>query len=492
MILTDITIRIVDNVYAYIETNEGIILELVDHFAFHPPNYQFMRTYKNHVWDGYIRMMNKWNHQIYIGLIPYVKAFADQNEYTFSYPDEPVNIIDRDTSKKFMDDLNIHSDGKSITPYSYQYDGLYETLRQKRVTLLSPTASGKSLIIYAIIRHILTVERLQKVLVIVPTVSLTEQLKGDFKDYSSVNGWDAENNCHLIYSGQEKNSEKSVIISTWQSVYKMSERYFSQFDAVIVDEAHHVKATSLIAILEKCQCEYRIGLTATIDDAEAHKFVIEGLLGRTTTLATTKQLMDSGEIAKLKINSIIFLYPDSECQEKRKYPDEIDFLITHPKRNRAIINLAGNLKENTLLLFLRIKHGEYLYKTIKEKYPDRKVFLVYGAVEGKIRNEIRAIMEQENDAIVVASYGTFSVGINIKKIMHIILASPTKAKIKLLQSIGRGLRLHKEKEKLKLWDISDDLSWKKRKNFTLKHFLIRLQIYIRQEFDYQIKKIRLK
>lgn len=493
--MVDITIHKFDNIHSLVDANDGIIMELCSEFSFRPPNYQYMLKYKNGIWDGYIRMLNKYTRKIYTGLIPYIMDFAKENDYSFEYINPDKKIFPVEKSNKFFDSLDVHSNNKKIFPFSYQYTGLHHILEKKRVTLLSPTASGKSLLIYAAIRALLDTKvvdhKVLKVLVVVPTTTLTHQLKGDFIDYSSSNKWDSEKNIHLIYAGQPKNSDKSVIISTWQSIYKKDEQYFSQYDAVIIDEAHTVKAASLISILEKCNCKYRIGLTATLDDSEAHKYVVEGLLGKAEILATTKQLMDSGEIAKLQINCIIFHYSDNDKIVKRNYQNELDFILTHKKRNNILVNLCGNSKENTLLLFLRIDHGKYLYKKIKEKYPNRKVFLIYGAVSSKSRNEIRAIVEKEKDAIVIASYGTFAVGINIKKIMQIILSSPSKSKIRLLQSIGRGLRLHKNKKKLKIWDISDDLSWKKRQNYTLMHFITRLKIYINQEFNYQIKKIRI-
>jgi superfamily II DNA or RNA helicase len=129
---------------------------------------------------------------------------------------------------------------------------------------------------------------------------------------------------------------------------------------------------------------------------------------------------------------------------------------------------------------------------IKEKVKERKVFFVDGDVETEIREEIRKIMETENDAIVVASFGTFSTGTNIRNLHNIIFASPSKSRVRNLQSIGRGLRQSDGKEMATLYDIADDLRHKKRMNFTLQHFVERVKIYNEEKFPFKIYNIGLK
>jgi superfamily II DNA or RNA helicase len=334
-----------------------------------------------------------------------------------------------------------------------------------------------------------------KGLIIVPTTSLVEQLYTDFEDYSSENGFNVEDNVHRIYQGKDKVTDKKLTISTWQSLYKLPTEYFHQFQYVIGDEAHLFKAQSLTSILTACvNAKYRIGLTGTLDGTKTHKLVLEGLFGPTKKVITTKELIDNKQLSPFNIKCLVLKHADEKCQELKgaSYVDEIKYLLESENRNRFIRNLAISLERNTLVLFQMKKHGKILRELIKEKAKDRKVFFVDGDVETDVREEIRKIMETENDAIVVASFGTFSTGINIRNLHNIIFASPSKSRVRNLQSIGRGLRQSKDKEMATLYDIADDLRIKKHTNFTLQHFVERVKIYNEEQFSFKIYNIGLK
>ena len=328
-----------------------------------------------------------------------------------------------------------------------------------------------------------------KSLIIVPTTSLVEQMYSDFLDY----GW-KENFLQKLYQGHDKKVISDVMISTWQSLHKMPKKYFDDFGCVIGDEAHLYKAKSLINILVKLtNTKYRFGLTGTLDDSQTHKLVLEGLFGSLKKVIKTKELMDSKTLAQLSIKCLLLQYSDEECKSIKefKYADEIDFLVSSKKRNEFISNLTVSTKGNTLCLFQLVKkHGEVLHELIKEKVsPNRKVFFVFGGTDVDTREDIRRITEKEKNAIIVASYGTFSTGINIRNLHNVIFASPFKSRVRVLQSIGRGLRKGDDKESVKLYDIADDLTYKSRKNFTLKHFVERINLYNEEQFEYNIKKI---
>jgi len=238
----------------------------------------------------------------------------------------------------------------------------------------------------------------------------------------------------------------------------------------------------------------RFGTTGTLDDAKTHKLMLEGLFGQVRRFTTSKQLMKDGQLAKLKINCLMLNYSDEvrNSTKKYSYQEEMDFLVSHAPRNNFIKNLALDQTGNTLLLFQYVeKHGKILYEMIKEKVGDRKVFFVYGGVNANEREDIRAITEKETDAIIVASYGTFSTGINIRNLHNIIFASPSKSKIRNLQSIGRGLRLGDNKEEATLYDISDDLSRGAHKNYTLDHAVERIKQYNEEKFKYKIIKVKI-
>jgi superfamily II DNA or RNA helicase len=261
------------------------------------------------------------------------------------------------------------------------------------------------------------------------------------------------------------------------------------------DEAHTFKAKSLTGIMHKMvNTPYRIGTTGTLDGTKTHRLVLEGLFGSVYKVTSTKQLMDNDQLAELRIFGLVLQYPDDvkkACKDN-KYPDEMDFLCGYEPRNKFIRNLALKQTGNSLVLFQYVeKHGQILFDMIKAKAGDRKVFFVFGGTETADREDIRRITELENDAIIVASYGTFSTGINIRSLKNIIFASPSKSRIRVLQSIGRQLRKSEKKDTAKLYDISDDLRWKSRKNHTLKHFVERIKIYSEEGFPYKMIKLPL-
>ena len=304
--------------------------------------------------------------------------------------------------------------------------------------------------IYSVVRFHVGLRR--KVLLVVPTTSLVEQMFKDFESY----GWDASNHCHRIYQGRERTNVNEVTITTWQSVYKEDRSFFEPYDVIIGDEAHLFKSKSLISIMTKLHhAKHRYGFTGTLDGTQTHKWVLEGLFGPSYKVTQTKRLQDEGHLATLDIQCIVLKHTP---QTFEAFEDEVQFIIGHTKRSKFISNLALDLSGNTLVLFSRVEsHGAILYEMINNKAKEgRKVFFIHGGVDAEDREEVRKITETEDDAIIVASYGTFSTGINIKNLHNVIFASPSKSRIRNLQSIGRVLRKGNNKVKAKLFDIVDD------------------------------------
>ena len=490
---SDIVLSKKDEVYAKVTCEKHIAKELSEFFTFFVPGYQFVPAYRNRIWDGKIRLFNLQSYTIYLGLLDYIKQFCEERNYTLEHELDLEDEFSVYHAKKFAEQLNIHSNGKPIEVREHQLNAFVHAMQKKRTLLVSPTASGKSLIIYLIFQQLQKYQNL-KGLVIVPTTSLVEQLYSDFGDYN-----DGEmTNVHRIYQGKEKESDKDLTISTWQSLYKMPPEYFKQFDYIIGDEAHLFKAQSLTTILTSCvNAKYRIGLTGTLDGTKTHKLVLEGLFGPVRKVITTKELITQQKLSQFEIKCLVLKHSDEEALRIKDatYQEEIEYLISHEARNKFIKNLTVSLGKNTLVLFQMVdKHGRILYDMIRqtEKIGNRKVFFVYGGTETSDREEIRKIMETENDAIIVASFGTFSTGINIRNLHNIIFAMPTKSSIRTLQSIGRGLRQSEGKEIAVLYDISDDLRHKKHMNYTLKHFVERTKIYNEEQFPFKIYKIGLK
>ena len=478
-----IEIESFDQTYNKITCDPGIGFELNEYFTFEVPGAKFMPAVRNKVWDGKIRLFNVMSCLLYAGLNKYVEEFAKSRNYTVIYKsDFSADEFSLKEANEFIDSLKIP---EKFERRDYQIDAFTYAIRNRRALMLSPTASGKSFIIYLITRYYA-----KRTLIIVPTTSLVSQLASDFSDYGLLSDkW-----VHRIYAGQDKQTDKPITISTWQSIYKLDKKYFEQFDVVIGDEAHLFKAKSLTSIMSKLNsCRYRFGFTGTLDDTQTHKLVLEGLFGPVRKVISTAELINQKHLTKFEIKAIILKYPDElrKLTSKFDYQTELDYLVRNGARNRFIMNLTLSLKGNTLLMFQFVeKHGKILYDMLKDC--GRPVFFVHGGVDGEDREQIRKLLETEENAIVVASVGTFSTGVNIPSLRNIISASPSKSKIRNLQSIGRVLRKSAGKDGATLYDIADDLTWKTRKNFTLMHFVARMAIYNEEKFDYKIYPLNLK
>ena len=484
----DLKIAKKNEVYLKVEAPDHVKYELADFFTFEVESAKFMQKTKRYRgWDGKIRLFSPSTGELYCGLVDYLTDWAKKNKYEYEIeenefygsPDDINDLITPEGVAGFVKSLHL-----PVKVRDYQYQAIYECLRYNRRLLLSPTASGKSLMIYALVRYHVNIKR--NVLIVVPTTSLVEQMYKDFKSY----GWKASSYCHRIYAGQEKYTNHEVVITTWQSIYKEPKKWFDRFDCVIGDEAHLFKAKSLSTLMGKLHdCKYRIGFTGTLDGANVNQLVLEGLFGRCSQVTRTNQLMKEGHIAKLKVK-VVLLKHDEKIFEG--YQDEIDYLIEHEGRNRFIRNLACDVKGNTLVLFNYVeRHGEPLYNLINS-HTDRPVFFVHGGVDVDDREEIRMLTEASENAIIIASYGTFSTGINIKRLHNVIFASPSKSRIRNLQSIGRVLRKGDNKSKATLYDIADDISTDRGNNYTLNHLMERVKVYNEEKFDYEIIDLKLK
>ena len=479
----------------HIESDSGAAQELNEFFSFFVPGYKFMPAFRNRMWDGKIRLFQLRDRTLPAGLFYHLSEFCKNRGYIlesektqYGAPDDR-NHITPDSLNSLIQSLNLPFD---LRPYQYECVG--EALTRKRAILLSPTGSGKSFIIYVILSYYLA--HLAKtsdtrVLVIVPTTSLVEQMAADFQSYGLPEGL-----AHKIYSGKDKNTNSPIVISTWQSIYKLPKAWFEQFGAVFGDEVHGFKSKSLMNIMNKCtEAEYRFGTTGTLDGSQTHELVLQGLFGKIYKVTTTKKLQDSDTLAKLSIRRLVLEYNEKVRKDfgKQTYQDEIAFIVEHEKRNNFIKNLTLDLKGNTLVLYNYVeKHGKPLFNLIRDNADEnRKIFFVSGGTDVSDREAIRGIVEKQSDAIVVASLGTFSTGINIKNLHNIVFASPSKSQIRVLQSIGRGLRKSDDGRVTTLYDISDDISWQKRKNFSLLHSWARLDIYKKEQFEYQTITVKI-
>lgn len=483
-----IRIRKLNDVHLKIECDSGISFEIGEHFTFNVPGAKFSPAYKNKLWDGKIRLFHLMRGTLYVGLLSHLVKFAAERDYTIEY-DNPndfgEDIFSHNAALEFIKTLDLPHEVRD-----YQLSSFINAVRRKRALFVSPTASGKSLIIFMLAAYLIQ----HKVLVIVPTIGLVHQMASDFVSYGCP-----EDLIYKIYGGQEKSTNAFITITTWQSIYQQPNTWFKQYGVVVGDEAHQFKAKSLVDIMENMtSCQYRFGFTGTLDGTQTNKLVLEGLFGPAEQVTTTAELMSANKVAQLNIKSIVLSHDDATRQmfantkNKLLYKDEIRFLVKSKARNKFLINLVSSLKNNTLLLFNFIEHGKLLFDAIKDANPNRQVFLVYGMVEGEEREAVRKYAEENTDVIIVASYKTFSTGINIPSLENVVFGSPSKSRVRVLQSIGRALRLNDQKLSAKLYDVADDISWKSYKNISIRHFAERIQMYNQEKFEYNIYTINLK
>ncbi len=489
-----IEIESINSVHMKVKADSGTLMEISEHFSFRPEGYQFNPKYKARVWDGIIRLFQPMRPKLYVGLFPHLKQFCDDRGYTIVAPDHIG------TEEPFDDNYPIEL-AKEInckfTPRDYQIEYINNALRNRRSLSLSPTSSGKSLIIYLIQQHYYQAFG-HRTLIIVPTISLVHQMAGDFVDY----GCDPSI-IYKIQGGVDKNTKAPIVISTWQSLIKQPKDWFDQFRVVLGDEAHTFQAKSLTTIMEKLtDCEYRHGFTGTLKSAESktHRLVLEGCFGKVKRYVNTKKLMDEGTVADFKVKAIVLSH-DNQARKDfkkamgtikegvKKWPAEREFIVNHPGRNSFIKNLVHSLEgQNNLILFdLVEKHGKVLQPLLEKE--GRELHFIYGGTSGDERERIRNLVENDKEKRhnILASYGVFSTGVNLKRLDNVIFASGSKSEIKVLQSIGRTLRKADDSTQAVLYDIADDLSvGESFENYTLKHFKKRIEIYGAEQFSFKI------
>ena len=474
--MSSVRVSKVNEVFMQVHCDDGLARDLYDFFSFTVPNAKFMPSVKNRYWDGKVRLYSIKTNKIYIGLLPYVDTFCRERGYDFEGIEDVIG--EKNTEHLGVETLEpwLHDLKLPFEPRDYQLDAFNTTIKYGRQLLLSPTASGKSLIIYLLVRYYN-----KKTIVIVPTTSLVEQMAKDFIDY----GYDKD--ICKIYSGQPV-FDADITITTWQSFSKAPKDVMQSFDVVVGDEAHLFKATTLKGILEKMKdTAIRIGTTGTLDGSEVHRLQLEGLFGPVKKVITSKELMDKGTIANIDIDCIVLKH---NKQKKMTYQEEMDYLVMNDERNLFIVNLVKSLKGNTLVLFQYVeKHGVILHSMMSHTDMGGNLHYVYGGTDTEDRESVREIVEQAKEDTILASYGTFSTGVNIKKIDNIVFASPSKSRIRNLQSIGRGLRKTEGKNNMRLFDIADDLQYE---NYTLNHLKERINIYNEENFPYNIKQFDLK
>lgn len=480
-------------------------LDIQERFSFEIPNAQFDPRVKKGHWDGIIKLFNRRDKRMYVGLLLQLLEFCDKKEWQVEIDQALIpngdDQLDLEDIKRLSDDLiKPHSNGSPITPHSYQYEAVQYMLNMDRSLCLSATSSGKSLMIYLAARIYQLMDELvgKKIFIVVPSVNLVEQLYADFVDYSTFEGqtWHASAHVQKISGKYGKRVEKQIVITTWQSMKNLPHHELEQIGAIFVDEAHGVKASVLSGLLESLtQCPIRHGLTGTLDGFECNELVIKGLLGPSKVIATNKDIIESGAASDIDIKMVLLNHSDATRRAhaeyakaypaNKKYNAEVDFLYQSSERTHLILEMIDSLEGNTLVLFDKVeKYGEPLYRSYLELHPD-STFLITGDVDSDVREDIRVGVEDHDNCTIFASYGTMSTGVSIKRLHNLVIVSSTKSKVRILQSIGRLMRKHFSKSEGRIYDIVDnltDISKNQRPNYSMEHAMQRLEYYKKEQF----------
>ena len=484
--MVDCTISKKNEIEIHLDAEPHLIREVSEAFSFDVEGASFSPAYRKKYWDGKIRLLSTATQCLPAGLVYQLCRWLDNHNYSWDFEHSKFYGVPYEEDQKiiyegvewFMNNISV------VKPRQYQVDTVYQALREYRKTIVSPTGSGKSLMIYSIARYMETTGR--RVLIVVPSKSLVEQMAGDFIDY----GWSADN-IHKIYQGHSLETTAPVTISTWQSIYGLEKKWYRQFDCVIGDECHQYKAKCLQSIMKKCpDAKWRYGFTGTLDGKQCHKLMLEGLFGPVYRTTSSADLMDKGFLAKLNVEVIILRHV---ARTFANYNEEIEYLGDLDARNQFISNLTTRLSGNVLVLFTRVEgHGIPLHDLIQQQAGDRPVHLIHGGVNVMDRENVRRVAEASSNNIILGSYGTMSTGVNIKNLHHVVFASPSKSRIRVLQSIGRGLRKAKGKDSCMLYDIADDFRKSGgRNNFTLNHLAERMKFYTQEDFEYRVSEVPL-
>lgn len=490
-----VNIRKIDNVHIQVVADPHVRMGLSEHFSRFAKNYQFSPEYKARVWNGKVYHFNYSTGTIYAGLILDVLEYLKDNGHPVTVDSDvkAMFVGHVDGVRDYLSNLNLTTYGEPVDFHDYQVDAIEACLAQKRKTLKSPTSSGKSAIAYGVIRYLCdnVFEDHDKILVIVPTVGLVKQFKGDLIDYSQKTNFDAEEMVGMV-DQKHKETHKRIVVGTYQSIIRQEYDWINGFRALIVDECHQAPAKTIRDIATACDAEYRIGMSGSINDnEESELLLIKGLFGFEKETTTTKELMDRGIVADLSIKCVVLDHQKSNITPK-DYQEEIKVIQNSANRNTFIKNLAGSLEGNTLVILQNVKtHAKLLFSELK-KIEDKSVFVVVGKTSAEERDEVKKLAESRSGVIILASYGVFAEGISIRNLHNIIFASPTKSYRRVVQTIGRGLRVSNSKKKCTIYDLVD-LFYESGKNdepnFTFRHFKERMVVYIKSSFNHKITTI---
>lgn len=483
-----ITAEYIDRLTVKLDGDRDVLYSIQQALSYFAKDYAHMPLYKRGIWDGKVYLFKVSNCLCPSGLLGTLKELQTRLDFELVVTPGPYSEVIPFDVDFFLERITPLSQFEIMT---HQLGSVEEVLTNNRRLVLSPTSSGKSLIQYLCARYVIEKHR-QRVLIIVPNKSLVVQMREDFTEYAT-DDWGGEKDIHAIYAEQEIWTSHDVVVSTYQTAVKLAPEWYAQFGAIFIDEAHGATSKSVTTIIDSTKhMLFHAGFTGTLNGTYMHEMEMKARFGDVTKLVTTRELMDMGIVSKLIIHALHLNHNDEAMKlaAKWKYPDEVDYLITNDSRNVFLANLATTMSDkNVMVLFHRTEHGQALKKLIEERIEGTGKTLLYvdGNVSIEARKPMRAFMESSDGCILLASYGTSSVGLSIKNIHFMVLGHPFKDRIRVLQTIGRILRLAPGKLLATVVDVGDYLAGKRKsKNHTYEHFLARLELYQNEGFDYEV------
>ena len=485
--------------------DQELYKKLRERFTFYSPNYRFNPKYKAGYWDGKISLFDSQNDTIPIGLFPdlykIVKTKTNDIICDFSLFEKGYDIS-KEEILNFCKAINL-----PFKPYEHQINAIQKAIQKKRIILESATSSGKSFIQFVICNFLKLKNDKEKILIIVPTVQLVEQMAKDFCDYAK-NFCDYSENIKKIYSGQGKeiNKQAFIVISTYQSLSNIkNNKVFEAFTSVICDEAHTATSLSISNIVSKCtNAEFKIGCTGSLSNEKVHEMQLKGLFGSVEKIISARQLIEKDMAANFDIKGIILEYniddriilknklegiKTKKRKEIARYTCEMELIRGKENRLNFFVDFANKIDKNSIFLFKNIEYGRKLFRELRLN-TKKRVYYIDGSIDVLKREEIRANLERYNNCILVTSFGTFSTGINVKNIYNAVLVESMKSPIKIIQTIGRILRKLPNKNAV-LFDIADELSLNRFTNYSMRHFKSRLSTYKKERHEVKVIKIKI-
>jgi len=448
--------------------NYHYLNDLYKHFEFYVKNYNFIPAYQSGKWNGKKGFFRKSSRSLPYGLLTRLIKFT-QSEYK-----NHINIeLDEDVKNTFTGEKNPKPKWDLLyKPHYYQEEVILTALKMSKGIFKMPTASGKSLMITYIIKHLLENNKTKKCLIIVPTISLVRQFKDDMIDYG------IEYNKIGMVNKDYKEWDNKIVISTWQSLSNY-ENEIKNFDCVIVDEVHGVRGDILHNILKKSSAFWRFGFTGTMPDDILENIQVQSYIGPVLKSKKSNILAEQGYIAKCNVKIVNVQYSDDI---EGTFSDVKNEVFAKEYRLNILKQIIKNVNGSILLLVDKVeKEGDILEEFLKAQpeFKNKEIFFISGKINDKERAYWQKKTHNNDNIILIATFGVFQMGINIKSLKYCVLCSSFKSSIRILQSIGRTLRKHISKDGTGscIFDINDDVK------YLDKHGNERRKFYTNEEFN---------